>query len=265
MNRPAKSIFNSSLSFLLVLFLFTSCSDSSTGVDDELMDPPMIPEAIPVEIGIDYFNNLPEYSEKTEAAYEAAGYALLASFTLTGGTAIGTGFLELARSEDAEFKNGIWEWAYSFQQGSESLSIRVTAKPVSSGYEWSVFLSGNFSGLGQSLDEFLFLFGTVNSDGTVGDWNYFTPESQNPFMNYSWEITSATEYEAEYTVTDPDEGTVFTISYKREGVENYIFLTGDDFDSGIDIFWNTATRTGYIIEEGVKTCWDSNFEETACS
>ena len=265
MQLPVNHLLYRFLSLLLIFFTITSCSDNSTGVDDELMDPPMIPEAIPVEVEIDYFNNLPEYSEKTEAAYEAAGYAFLASISLSGGAAIGTIFLELAQSEDAEFKNGIWEWTYSFQQGSESLLIRITAKPVSTGYEWKVFLSGDFTGLGQSLDEFLFLSGTVNSDGTSGFWSFFDPDSQNPILSYEWNITSATEYSAQYTYNDPEEEDFFTISYERDGVDSYIFLTGDEFGSGIDVYWNTTTLTGYIVEDGVKTCWDSNFEETACS
>jgi hypothetical protein len=252
MQLPAKHIIYSFLSLILILFTFTSCSDNSTGVDDELMDPPLIPEAIPVEVEIDYFSSFPEFSEATEAYYEAAGYAQVASFTLIGGTVIGTGFLELAQSEEARFSNGVWEWDYTFQQGGESLTVRVTAEEVSGGHRWNVYLSGNFSDLGQNLDEFLFLTGIVNNDGTSGGWNYFSPDSENPFMSYNWNITSATEYEAEYTFSDPEDESVFTIRYERDGEENFIFLTGDEFESGIDVYWNTTTLTGYIVEDGVK-------------
>ncbi|TVR28519.1 MAG: hypothetical protein EA390_11830 [Balneolaceae bacterium] len=266
MNKPVKFKFYSTFSFLIVLFLFTSCSDSSTGLDDNNIEPPEIPELIPVDINTDYFSdNTPAFNELTASFYEASGYAQIASFTLMGASLLGTGFLELARSDDAEFKNGMWEWAYSFQQGSESLSIRVTAKPVSSGYEWNVFLSGNFSGLGQSLDEFLFLSGTVNSDGTGGGWNFFDPESQSPVLFYKWDITSATVYSVEYTFNDTEEGDDFTISYDRDGHENFIFFTGNQFDAGVELYWNTNTLNGYIVQDGEKRCWNSNFEETACS
>lgn len=253
------------LFFSIILMLFTSCGDNSTSVDDA-GDPPAIPEAIPVEVDVDYFNeNQPAFGEETEAYYEASGYAQTAAALLNSGTLLGTGFLGIAQDGEAELKNGIWEWTFTYSQGGETVTIRLTAEELGNAFEWNVYLSGNSLQTGETLDNFLFMSGIINSDGTSGGWDYYFPGTASAVMDYEWEITSETNYTSNFTFTDPDTGSQAIISYERDGDVNTVSLTGDDFDSVVDMLWNTSTLIGSITIDGVTTCWDSSFQQTACS
>ena len=257
--------FISILFFSIILMLFTSCSDNSTSVDDA-GDPPAIPEAIPVEVETDYFNeNQPAFGEETEAYFEASGYAQTAAALLNSGTLLGSGFLSIAQNSEAELKNGIWEWIYTYSQVGETLTIRLTAEEVGNVFEWNVYLSGNSLQTGESLDNFLFMSGVVDSGDNSGIWEFYYPGNESALMDYEWEIISENNYSSNFTLTDPDTGEQAIISYERDGDVNTISLTGDDFDSVVELFWNTSTLTGSITIDGVTTCWDSSFQETACS
>jgi hypothetical protein len=267
LNIMKNTHFSTLVSFLFVtlaLLFITSCGDSSTSAEEE--DAPVIPEAIPVAVDVDYFtNNQPAFGEETSAFYEAAAYAQSAAATLSAGSLLGSGFLGLGQQNNAELNNGIWEWEYTFSQGSESITIRLTAEELGNSYEWNVYLSGNAFEPGQTLDNFLFLTGVVESDGGTGSWEYYYPGFQSVFLDYEWEKTSETSSTADFTFTDPDTGDQSIITYERNDDEFSIIATGDNFDSDASLFWNASTLTGSITLDGVQRCWDSSFQETACS
>ena len=177
----------------------------------------------------------------------------------------GSGFLGIAQEDEAEFKNGVWEWIYTFSEGGETLTIRLTAEALGNAYEWKVYLSGNSLETNETLDNFLFMTGIVDSDGNSGNWKFYFPGFESAVMDYVWEITSETNYTSNFTFTDPETGEQAIISYERDGDVNTVSLTGDAFESVVELFWNTSTLTGSITINGVKTCWDSSFQETACS
>jgi hypothetical protein len=250
----------------LLLFTFTACSDNSTDVNGD-PQPPLIPEASPVVIDTDYFtDNPPDFNDLTEAFYDASVFVQTAEWLIISGAYFGTTFLDLTVGEEHSYDNGTWEWIYTFEQANETLTIRVTAREATgNAFTWNIYLSGNLAQFGQGLDEFLLLSGTVNEDGTLGGWNFYSPELSEPLLEYAWEIISSNEYNASYTYTDPEEDTEMVISFERTGDENIVTLTGDEYGTGIEIYWNTTTQTGYIINDGIQTCWDSNFEMTECS
>ncbi|PWN07027.1 hypothetical protein [Rhodohalobacter mucosus] len=254
--------------FLLIisvtLLFFTSCGESSTSVDDG-GDPPAIPEAIPVEVETDYFTqNQPAFSEETTAWYEAAGYAQAAAASLNSGTLLGAGFLSIAQQSNGELDDGIWEWTFTFSQGGETLTIRLTAEALGNAYQWNVYLSGNSLQSDETLDNFLFMTGTVESDGSSGNWDYYFPGFESVAMDYEWELTSETSYTSDFIYTNPDTGSQAIITYERDGDVNTVNASGDDFDTNADLLWNTSTLEGSITLDGVTTCWDSSFQEAAC-
>lgn len=270
------NLLNWLLAMSMVLF-FVSCSDDSTsGVDDidddiddteEPMESPIVPEATPAEIDLSYFqDNSVEFQEQYAAFLEASGYAQAASGLLMGGLSFGEIFFGLAESSEAEFSNGEWEWIYTFEEQGETITIRLTATEVTDGIDWAMYITGNFGEFGESVDEFLFISGFTASDRSEGNWSYYYPGSgETPALNYDWEVSSETEYTFTSTVTDPDNGNEFVISYIRTGAENTLNYSGDDLNDDIEVYWNTDTMTGYIDNGEEIRCWDDTFAEVACS
>ena len=248
----------------LALLSFTSCGESSTSTEEE--DAPPIPEAIPVAVDVDYFtNNQPAFSEETEAFYEASVYAQSAAAILSSGALLGTGFLGLGQQYDANLNNGVWEWEYTFSQNGQTVTIRLTAEELASSYEWNVYLSGNAFGTEQPLDNFLFLTGVVDSDGSSGNWDYFYPGFTSVFLDYEWDKISETSEMADFTFTDPDTGDQSIVTYSRDDSEYTVTATGNEFDSDASLVWNTETMTGSLTLDGVQRCWDSSFQEIPCN
>lgn len=248
----------------LLIFITISCSDDSpTGLDEE---PPQVPEAIPVEVDNSIFQNNNPSGVEFQAFNDAGSLAQAASSNLFGSTSLGQGLLSLARSEQATLVDGQWVWEFSFSTGGETLTIKTTAEEVAEGVEWATFISGLF-GSDETLNEFPYLSGFVSNDGSSGNWQYQIPgQQENGSVNYGWEIESETQFNFSTIIQATNEDRELRIDFERDGVNNFLELSGFSSAQNVTVFWDASTGIGYIDRPGEeRRCWDETFRETACS
>ena len=267
------------LPYTLIVFLalgFVACSDSGSdsGGEDQ---PPDIPALTAnSQPDISFFQN----NNPTKAGLKGATNATVQNFNTAKGTVLGgaaflsisqayTGFITPAAQEEADFVNGQWVWEYSFAQGGQSASIRTTARPQGNGFEWSVFVSSD-DGEGNVFENFKIMEGTASNDGAQGNWTFFffADEDQSnsmPFLTSSWTVVSETESSIELEIFDEGGETTATITYQENGAENMMNINLSDEEGAVEVFWNTDTNVGYVVQDGERVCWDGSFQDVSCS
>jgi hypothetical protein len=264
------------LLFLCCLVIVLSgCSDSSTSSEPD--EPPGLPSQLtPALIDLSYFTsqNVPNdenhITYKTVEAVAIAGSGIIQAGGLLGSADAFLLFMK-STNQEPEFNNGTWVWSvtvpfgFTKQTGLEfnnepgNVTIKISATPVSGGVQWDIRYTGLIGE--DQLDDFRLISGFTSDDEMKGEWNFFLPEGGNtPFMVYTWEKTSLTEFTMTLTASDGDG--VVTIEYEKNGVENWM-----TFNEGTDstiLYWNESNHSGWIEQQGQRTCYE-NFQNTACS
>lgn len=264
---------------LLIAILFvglTGCGDDSTGPGTDPGQAPAIPDISQMaKPDISFFEeNNPqgqkgkvilagEYSNFSTARFKAIFGTFFASFGQ-----VYMGFLNPAYNESAEFKDGLWEWSYSYSSEGQSGSMRFTAQEQGSSINWKMYMSFD-DGQGGGYDNYKVMEGTTNKDGSEGQWTFNALDEDNStteaVATTEWNTTSDTER----TITTKiyDEGNLSTtFDYEQNGVEHTMIFTDGESSDEDEVFWNTDTKMGYVIDanEG-KLCWDANLMNTPCS
>lgn len=262
---------------MAILFVgFTGCGDdSSTGPDVE-ENPPQIPDLTEVaQPDISYFQeNNPQgqkekgsqildnhYSNYTTARFKAIFGTFFASFGQ-----FYAGALNPAYDESPDFNNGQWEWSYNYSAEGQSVSMQFTAEDLGSSVQWTMSIAGD-DGQGNSYD-YKIMEGTTSDDGSQGSWtfNSFGEEgtSEEPVATTEWDVTSDTERTINTEIYNDDGSVDVTFDYEQNGAEHTMVFTDGGSSDTDTVFWNTDTKTGYVIEDGEKMCWDDTFQNIAC-
>ncbi len=248
----------------LCLLFVTACSDdpASSGEGER----PEVPDTTPAEVDNSYFeNNSPPATEEFSGFNNASSHAQTANVALANNTALGESYLMFTQFDDAEFQNGMWVWTFSIEEDGEMLTIRTTAEEVSGGIEWKIYFSGVFDD--EVVDEFLFVSGFVSNDGNSGGWSYYFPNDDGisvKFLEYEWSMQGEDNVTLSYTIFDEDGNVAGNVEYVQNGPEHTITMENFGFNDFVEVFWNTDTGVGYVIEDGEQTCWNQNFENVAC-
>ena len=267
-----------SYTFLIaILFIgLTGCGDDSTGPGNQPGEAPSIPDISQVaQPDISFFEeNNPqgqktkqiledEYSNFSTARFKATVGTFFASFGQ-----VYLGFLNPAYNEAAEFKDGVWEWAYNYSAEGQSVSMRFTAQEQGSSINWDMYISFD-DGQGGGYDNYKVMEGTTSQDGSEGQWTFNALDDDNNTAEAAaiteWNVTSETERTISTRIYDQGSLTT-TFNYEQNGVEHRMtFIDAENSDEDV-VFWNTDTQTGYVIDANDgKMCWDANLVNTACS
>lgn len=255
----------------------TACSDSGP-TDTDNGQPPAIPDlAADTQPDISFFeNNNPQGKANTQiSANEYANFSKASLIVTLGTFFASTGqlyfaFINPANNNEAEFNNGQWEWSYSYAAEGQSVSILLTAQEESaSSNKWAMFISYD-DGQGGGYENYKLIEGTISNDGAEGNWtfNVFATETntETPAINTKWTILSDTEKTITSEIYDYDDGsTTSTINYEQDGVEFNMSFMDPETSEGQEIYWNTETKIGYVIDDGSKECWDSALENVPCT
>lgn len=258
------------LGFAILVFGLAACGgDSSTGPDPE--EAPELPEiqSEQAQPDLSFFeDNEPKMLAKGDTAnyYEARYWALWQGGLNFAFANSYSGFLMSGSNEDAVYDDGVWVWEYSFQSEEGSYSMRLTSEEVADGYRWAMYWS--FDDGETSVEDYLVMEGTVSKDGSEGNWTFNTlnPDTNEEQVAYTseWTVTSETESDMIVKWYD-DSGTVsFSASYEKNEPDHTMTYTSTD-ESDIILYWNSDTNEGYFEEDGVRSCWDENFKDVACS
>ncbi|WP_372638751.1 hypothetical protein [Fodinibius sp.] len=263
---------------MAILFVgFTGCGDdsSSTGPDVE-ENPPQIPDLTEVaQPDVSYFEeNNPQgqkekesqilddhYSNYTNARFKAIFGTFFTSFGQ-----LYMGFLNPAYDESPDFNDGQWVWTYDHSVEGESISMQFTAEDVGSSVSWAMFVAyddGQGGGYNYKVME-----GTTSDDGSQGSWTFNAYEedgtTEKPAAKTEWDVTSETERTINTDLYNDDGSVDTAFDYEQNGAEHTMVFTDAGNSDTDTVFWDTDTKTGYVIEDGEKMCWDDAFQNIAC-
>jgi hypothetical protein len=250
----------------LSLLVF-SCSDNPSSSSEEEGEAPEIPSLQSVQPDLSYFlNNNPQKANQTTTNFNTAKTMALSLSSINSFAQIYGGFFQSASQEGADFKDGAWVWDYTYSYGGESVSIVLSSRESGGDILWD--MTWSYQGPEQSFDDYTVITGRTSKDGNRGSWTFNSLDADNseeiPLLESTWEkdgeskITIETNYYSENSL-------IGTYSYNQDGSEFSLSVDDveEDFDSIVN--WNTETMTGYYESDGEKKCWDSNFQDTACS
>lgn len=260
---------------LLFTILFSGCSDDSTGPETDPGQAPEIPDlTVVAQPDITFFENNNPQGQKNKqilddhySNYSTARFkAIFGTFFASLGQ-IYMGYLNPAYNESAEYKDGQWEWSYNYSAEGQSVSMRFTAQDQGNLRQWAMLISFD-DGQGGGYDNYKVMEGSTSNDGAEGNWSFYALDQDNSSevlaASTGWNVTSDTE--RNLTTEIYDEGSLSTtFNYEQDGVEHTMFFDEAGSSDTEEVFWNTDTKTGYVIENGTKSCWDENLENIACS
>src|SRR5699024_5712874 len=122
------------------------------------------------------------------------------------------------------------------------------------------FMSGD-DGQGESYNNYKLMEGNTSNDGTKGNWTFNALGEDNttevPFIITEWDAKSDTERTLTSEIHE-DGSSKSTIEYEQDGVKHTMIFDDAGSSDTDTIFWNTDTKTGYVIDDGDKKCWDEN-------
>jgi hypothetical protein len=179
-----------------------------------------------------------------------------------------------ALSQEPVLKNdGKWHWIYSVantsgQQFQADLAGSIDASARVSRWEMRI----STTGLGTPLNDFLWYSGEASLDNDAGQWDIYDsaqPNSSVKVVHIDWDHPSATNATLKFTIVKPqvpENGDVLT--YKAENSSRSVTYFDQSANSTLQIFWDEVTHAGYIIapsyNNGQKSCWDSQLNDTTC-
>jgi hypothetical protein len=266
------------MSYRVLLLLFSvslvlfACSDDALSPDS---DPPILPDLENIAPDIDFFeSNTPgqgPFDELYSNYYEGSNYALSGFLTYSIFASFPAAFLSFTEGVEPEFKDGKWVWTYSHSFDGESFELRIEADAdiINDRIDWEIFLSIDSADVEFNVENFLFLNGFTNLNGSIGEWGFFIPDDgagESAAFTTKWNIQSATERDLEIRISDPDEISDFVMEYSQSGTEHWMDYSDFVGQEIIQIYWNTANNTGYIQIDDERKCWADNFtNEVSCS
>lgn len=258
--------FRSIITLFLMAGLFASCSDSNS--NEEIT--PVIPSAETMTIDLSDFNNN-NAKAKAESNFNAALFrAGIAKLIVDANLIIPKVLVTAAQNNSPEtVAEGEYQWRYSAENGDDDFSVLLTAEVDSEDeVEWNFYVTT--SATDPPLNNFLFFSGEAEYDGTEGNWTYFDAQEDEAVSEIEWDIDNDGSIELEFSVLSDRNGNEGAeIDYEFDGtIKTITYVEGGSGDE-TTIEFNTETKTGFILSanynNGVKSCWDENFDNTPCS
>lgn len=256
-------LFKKGILISILSLLVFSCSDNPSSTDEEA---PEFPSFESIQPDVSYFlNNNPQKAKQTSDNFNTGKTIALSLNNFTTYGQIYNGFFQSASGSGAEFKDGEWVWDYSYAYQNESVSIVLTARESGNDLLWD--MTWSFQGTEESIDDYTVVEGRTSKDGSNGSWtfNSLDPNSSEevPVLVTTWERQSETEATIEMTPYDGNTASG-SFAYTQDGDEHSL-TASDGSDGETNVYWNTDTMEGYYETDGERNCWDSNFQDTACS
>jgi hypothetical protein len=179
-----------------------------------------------------------------------------------------------AFNQDPEFQgNGIWLWAYSYNESNKTYNVELTGQFVNTTeVQWDMYISQK-----NGFSKIHWFTGTIATDGSKGKWTLnFQPDTPAPYLSIDYQDNAAgAPGHIRFTninETSADRGDY--IEY-REYDDNSV-----EFDRGYDVYraqddnllqieWNHADDAGRVkdpkqFNNSNWHCWDTDFVDVDC-
>jgi hypothetical protein len=179
-----------------------------------------------------------------------------------------------ALSQQPALKNdGKWHWVYSVsnnagQQFKADLAGWIDESARASRWEMRITTAG----LGAPLNNFLWYTGSAALNNGSGQWDIYDaaqPSSSVKVVHIDWDHPSADKATLKFTLVKPlvpENGDVLT--YKADGNSRMVTYFDKSENTTLEIFWDAVTNAGYLIapnyNNGQKSCWDGQLNDTSC-
>jgi hypothetical protein len=266
-------IFKSFLLSGLLFGLLTGCSDNPTSNKQD--DEPIFPDFEQIQIDVSYFLQRPPFkidgnNTLNDRAYsEAYTHAVNAAnlFQAYGGT--GFAYFGLAELAQPQFSDNMWNWTYTYQTQGVFTEMKLTSRPANGGHDWNLYLSIDVTG-GESFSNLKIMQGFTNDEGSSGRWSLYPAYqgSTTPILEFNWNKKSDSEMDMIFKIFAEGSNSqvpIFEINYQADTPDYEIDYINRESEWEKTIYWNTTTLTGYIIEDGAKSCWNQSLEDITCN
>ena len=200
----------------------------------------------------------------------AALRVLAAQFVTVVHLAAPTAVFAVAANNVPSFEDGRWHWRYTTSYQGQPWSADLSGVVSGSDVNWDMRITA--PNHNPPLNEFLWYGGTSRVDGTSGTWRFYDPQSSSSseVVRIDWEHQSLTDHSATITVTGSGlDNTGDRLTAEVDGASRYLTWFDASENATVDIFWDASTGSGYIMATGynggLKSCWDNNQNDVACS
>ena len=250
---------------ILIIAVFISCNDANTS---EVT--PEIPSVQTMTIDLSEFSNNGNPKSQAGSNFNAALFrAGIAKLIVDANLIIPRILINAAQNKNPEIvAEGEYQWMYTAQNGDDDFSILLTAELESDDeVNWNFYVTS--SATDPPLNNFLLFSGEAEFDGSEGKWSYYDVQESGAVSEIEWDIDNDGTVDLDFSVLSDRNGNEGSeIDYDFDGVtKTIIYIDGSNGDT-TTIEFNTETKIGFIISpnynDGVKSCWDSNFEDTPC-
>jgi hypothetical protein len=266
-NKPVMKFYkNRALTaIILIVAVFISCNDNNTS---EVT--PEIPSAQTMAIDLSDFNSNNNPKLKAGSNFNAALFrAGVAKLIVDANLIVPRVLITAAQDKDPEVvAEGEYQWMYSAENGEDEFSILLTAKVDSEDdVEWNFYVTSSAND--PPLNNFLLFRGEAEYDGSEGNWTYFDAQETGPVSEIEWDIDNDGAVDLDFSVLSDRNGNEGSeIDYDFDGTTKTIVYIDGSNEEATTIEFNTETKVGFIISpnynDGIKSCWDENFEDTPC-
>lgn len=263
---------------LLAISMGLSACGDSTGTNDQT--PPDLPPQESMSTDMSTFDQGPQkqnlntqqagFENFTRAAFEAAAFKVILNANLFIPRAI---FKAATKVDPEGGNNGEWNWNYSVDTNDKVFKASLTGqKDKDAGRStWQMHITNNQTE--PALDNFLLFEGQAQLDGTSGYWIYYDwtqPDQQTKISRLDWSNKSENALDLTLKVLSNRNNNINdVIEYQVSDSTKTVTYTDASKSSEIKIHWNSETHAGYLIDpdynNGNKACWDSNFQNVACT
>lgn len=163
-----------------------------------------------------------------------------------------------------------FHWRYMVAAGGITFEADLSGYAMGVQSIWAMRVSRTGS---SPLDDFLWYDGRANLDGTGGEWHVYdasAPSSGTEILEIDWTHPNETSWSLTFTNVNPSAEQVGDqLVYEVDGELKTVRYLDASALAQIEIQWSTATGAGYIeapnYNNGARACWDTNFDNAACS
>ncbi|MCI0513753.1 hypothetical protein L0128_11110 [candidate division KSB1 bacterium] len=267
--------FRSGLSVVLLISLcFVNCSEKNPVAPEQ---SPVLPPVASMKIDLAYFQQggLAKAIANTPKNnfLNAAGRVVFLNAAVVVTMSIPTAVFAAAVSQpmtwDANDRKFHWIYTVTYQQMVFKADLAGWIDAQAGEAVWEMYITNTAEPL--KLDHFLYYEGRSKLANTSGWWviyNASTPTQKNKVLNLDWSV-SATESKVVFTnVMAGNAGENDKLTYWVSGVDQKVNFWDNSANAMLEIYWETAKGTGYIIapdyNNGQKACWDENQNDVTC-
>jgi len=258
------------IGFLCVqLVVLPACNDNPNSAGDTA---PEIPPIGTMTADISFFNDNNQSLQKTSDAQsnhfaQAVLRVGIINLVVLVGSAIPVAATAAAFSvEPVLQEDGKFHWLKTLPNFKTDLELTAQVNPGT--IDWEMLVTRETP----PLDNFRWYEGQNQIDGKTGQWIFYDdkqPEENVQTVRVDWDYTD--ENQRELTITNVKTGDPYNgnwIKYKVDGDDVTLIYYDASDDAQVEISWNRADKTGYLIDpaynDGNKSCWDAQKVNVDC-